>query len=125
MHIGRNIAKLRAVKGYKQEEFAKLLKISQQALSRLENKKEVDEDMLKLVADKLEVPVEAIQAFNSDSFINNFNQKVEQVNNQVETININPFEKIEELYKQIIKDKDKIIAEQKKEIEALRRTSKK
>ncbi len=125
MHLGRNIAKLRAVKGYKQEEFAKLLKISQQALSRLENKKEVDEDILKLVADKLEVPIEAIQAFNSDSFINNFNQKVEQVNNQVETININPFEKIEELYKQIIKDKDKIIAEQKKEIEALRSTSKK
>lgn len=124
MHLGRNIAKLRAVKGYKQEEFAKLLKISQQALSRLENKKEVDEEMLALVADKLGVPIEAIQAFNSDSFINNFNQKVEQVNNQVETININPFEKIEELYKQIIKDKDKIIAEQKKEIEALRKSKK-
>lgn len=124
MHIGRNISKLRAIKGYKQEEFAKLLKISQQAVSRLENKKEIEEDMLKLVAEKLGVPMEAITAFNSDAVINNFNQQGGNVNNVVENITINPIEKIEALYKQIIKDRDKIIAEQKKEIEALRRNPK-
>lgn len=125
MHLGRNIAKLRAIKGYKQEEFAKLLKISQQAVSRLENKKDIEEEMLKLVADKLEVPIEAIQAFSSESVINNFNQQGGSVSNNVENVTINPIEKIEALYKQIIKDKDKIIAEQKKEIEALRRSVKK
>lgn len=125
MHLGRNIAKLRSIKGYKQEEFAKLLKMSQQAVSRLENKKDIEEEMLQLVANKLEVPIEAIRAFNTEAVLHNFNQQGGNVNNVVEHLTINPIEKIELLYKQIIKDKDKIIAEQKKEIEALRRTSKK
>lgn len=124
MHLGRNIAKLRSIKGYKQEEFAKLLKMSQQAVSRLENKKDIEEEMLQLVADKLQVPIEAIKAFSSESVINNFNQQGGSVSNNVENVTINPIEKIEALYKQIIKDKDKIIAEQKKEIEALRKTKK-
>lgn len=123
MHIGRNISKLRAIKGYKQEEFAKLLKISQQAVSRLENKKEIDDDMLRLVAEKLSVPLEAITAFNSDAVINNFNQQGGNVNNLVENININPIEKIEALYKQIIKEKEKVISAQKREIELLKRIS--
>ncbi|MFN8283342.1 MAG: helix-turn-helix domain-containing protein [Chitinophagales bacterium] len=125
MHLGRNIAKLRSIKGYKQEEFAKLLKMSQQAVSRLENKKDIEEEMLQLVADKLQVPIEAIKAFSSESVINNFNQQGGSVSNNVENVTINPIEKIEALYKQIIKDKDKFIAEQKKEIEALKRTSRK
>lgn len=125
MHLGRNIAKLRSIKGYKQEEFAKLLKMSQQAVSRLENKKDIEEEMLQLVADKLQVPIEAIKAFSSESVINNFNQQGGSVSNNVENVTINPIEKIEALYKQIIRDKDKIIAEQKKEIASLRRTQKK
>lgn len=124
MHLGRNIAKLRSIKGYKQEEFAKLLKMSQQAVSRLENKKDIEEEMLQLVADKLGVPTEAIRAFNTEAVLHNFNQQGGNVNNVVEHLTINPIEKIELLYKQIIKDKDKIIAEQKKEIEALRQTKK-
>lgn len=124
MHIGRNISKLRAIKGYKQEEFAKLLKISQQAVSRLENKNEIDDDMLRLVSEKLGVPMEAITAFNSDAVINNFNQQGGNVNNLVENITINPIEKIEALYKQIIKEKDKVITAQKREIELLKQNSK-
>lgn len=41
MHLGRNISKLRELKGIKQEDFAKMLKITQQAVSKLESKKKL------------------------------------------------------------------------------------
>ncbi len=70
MHIGRNVSKLRDLKGLKQDEFAQLLGISQQAVSRLENKlenkKEIDDDMLHKIAEKLDVTLEGIKQFSPD-----------------------------------------------------------
>lgn len=119
MHIGRNISKLRDLKGLKQEEFAKLMNISQQAVSRLENKKEIDEDMLRQIAEKLDMTVEGIKQFSPDATINSINQQGGNV--YVDKLYINPTEKIEDLYQKLLKEKDDMIQMLKDEIKQLRK----
>lgn len=119
MHIGRNISKLRDLKGLKQEEFAKLLNISQQAVSRLENKKDIDDDLLQQIADKLDLTVDVIKQFSPDATINSINQQGGNV--YVERLYINPVEKIEELYQKLLKEKEDTIHFLKEEIKQLRK----
>ncbi|MDB5227434.1 MAG: helix-turn-helix transcriptional regulator [Bacteroidota bacterium] len=123
MHVGRNISKLRDLKGLKQEEFAKLLNMTQQAMSRLENKKEIDEDMLNQIAEKLGMTADGIRQFSSDATINSINQQGGNV--YVERVFVNDIEKIEELYSKIIKEKDEMIQFLKKENEVLKAAKKK
>lgn len=122
MHLGRNVSKLRELKGIKQDEFAKMLKITQQAVSKLESKKEIDDDTLNKIADKLGLKVDAIKEFNSEAAIQTVHQ---HSGNQGSGFNINPVDKIVELYERMLKEKDSVIASQKKEIETLKRNSKK
>lgn len=42
MHLGRNIAKYRDLKGIKQEQLARMIGISQQAISKLETKENIE-----------------------------------------------------------------------------------
>lgn len=119
MHIGRNISKLRDLKGIKQEELAKLLGITQQAVSRLENKKEIDEDMLQQIADKLDLTIDGIKQFTPDATINSINQQGGNV--FVDKLYINPLEKIEELYQKMLNEKDEIILSLRNEIKNLKK----
>lgn len=118
MHIGRNVSKLRDLKGLKQDEFAQMLGISQQAVSRLENKKEIDDDMLRKIADKLDVTLEGIKQFSPDATINSINQQGGNV--FVDKLYMHPIEKVEELYQKLLKEKDETIAYLREEIKRLR-----
>ena len=115
MHIGRKITKLRELKGIKQEDLARLLNVTQQAISKIESKSEIDDEVLKQIADKLGFTVEGIKEFNPDAMIQSINQHCGNVN-VAETLHINPIEKIVELYDKIIRDKDAEIAELKKQL---------
>ena len=119
MHLGRNISKLRELKGIKQEDFAKMLKITQQEVRKLENKKEIDDATIDKIAEKLGYTPESIKEFNPDATVQSINQQGGNV------ININPLDKIIEFYERLLKEKDTIISSYKKEIETLKRTSKK
>ncbi|MFM2284335.1 MAG: hypothetical protein RL222_1839 [Bacteroidota bacterium] len=119
MHIGRNISKLRDLKGLKQEEFAKLLGISQQAVSRLESKKEIDDELLQQIADKLDLTIDGIKQFSPDAMINSINQQGGNV--FVEKLYINPLEEIKELYQKLLQEKDETIRFLKEEIIQLRK----
>ena len=44
-HLGRNISRIREMKGMKQETLAELLGISQQKMSVIENTEELDDDL--------------------------------------------------------------------------------
>lgn len=120
MHVGRKITKLRELKGIKQEDLAKLMKISQQAVSKLENKSEIDDETLKKIAESLGYTLEGIKEFNPDALIQSINQHCGNVN-VAETLHINPLDKIIELYDKMLKEKDEIIATQKMEIESLKK----
>lgn len=123
MHLGRNVSKLRELKGIKQEDFAKMLKITQQAVSKLESKKEIDDATLNKIADKLGLKADAIKEFNPDAVVQNIQQHTGNLGNVI-GYNINPVDKIVELYEKLLKEKDSIIKSQKKEIETLKRNAK-
>lgn len=69
-HIGRNISRIREMRGMKQETLAELLGVSQQKVSLLENAEELEDTKLEPVAKALEIPLKALKNFSEDAFFN-------------------------------------------------------
>ena len=67
LHLGRNIARIRELKGMKQEALAVELGVSQQAVSVLEQKETMDKEKLEEVARALGVTPDAIKAFSEEA----------------------------------------------------------
>jgi transcriptional regulator with XRE-family HTH domain len=72
-HIGRNISRLRELRGMKQEALAIAIGVSQQTVSNIENSETVDHEKLQLIANELGVSVEAIKNFSEEGMITYFN----------------------------------------------------
>ena len=72
-HIGRNISRIREMKGMKQETLAEILGISQQKMSVIENTEEVDDAKLNEIAKALDVPANAIKEYSDERMINYVN----------------------------------------------------
>lgn len=114
-HIGRNISKIREIKGIKQETLAEILGISQQKVSQYENSEEIEDAKLEPIAKALGVTTEAIKSFNEDSIINFFNNFYDNsFANSQGTFNanqctFNPLDKVVELYERLVQaEKDKV-----------------
>ena len=110
MHIGRKISRIRELRGMKQETLAQELGISQQAVSKLEQSEQVEDERLEFVAKALGVSVEAIKNFNEEAAIYNIQNNYEGSNANASNINtnnihctINTIEKIVELYDALLK----------------------
>ncbi|KAA5538321.1 helix-turn-helix domain-containing protein [Paenimyroides baculatum] len=69
-HLGRNISRIREMKGMKQETLAELLGISQQKMSVIENTEELDDAKLNEIAKALDVPANAIKEYSDERMIN-------------------------------------------------------
>jgi transcriptional regulator with XRE-family HTH domain len=69
-HFGNNIKRLREILGIKQDALAVEFEISQQAVSDLEKKSFIADEILDRVAKVLKVPVEVIKNFNNESAVN-------------------------------------------------------
>ena len=124
IHHGRNIKRFREMMGIKQESLAYELgpEWSQKKISLLEQKEEVEEELLSQVAEILKVPAEAIKNFNEEkainiisSTINNHDQSAFVQYNPV--YHVNPLEKIIQLheekislYERMLKEKDEMMA---------------
>ena len=122
LHLGKNIARIRELKGMKQEALAVELGVSQQAVSVLEQKETMDKEKLEEVARALGVSPEAIKAFSeeaamtiinsnafSDSSSNNFSGSSFNGNGYNYQPTFNPLDKvvelsskIEDLYKELL-----------------------
>src|SRR5688500_3388344 len=104
MHLGRKISRIRELRGMKQETLAQELGISQQAVSKLEQSEQVEDDKLEVVAKALGVSAEAIKNFNEEAVIynisNNFQDQSVNTNYQC---TFNPIEKVIELYERMLK----------------------
>ncbi len=72
-HIGRNISRIRELRGMKQEALAIAIGVSQQTISNIEGSETVDDDKLQLIAKELGITPEAIKSFSEESVINYFN----------------------------------------------------
>ncbi|WP_430615330.1 helix-turn-helix domain-containing protein [Flavobacterium sp. JP2137] len=116
-HIGRNICRLREIRGMKQETLAEILGMSQQKLSLIENTEELEDQKITEIAKALEVNVETIKSYSDEkvlSIINNtFNSNDNATINGGGATNyspsFNPIDKVAELYERLLKaEQDKV-----------------
>ena len=106
-HHGQNIKRLREILGVKQEKIALELSITQQAMSKLEAKALIEDEVLEKIAKILHIPVDSIKNYNEDATLNIISNTFNQVsflgNCQTNQPVINPIDKIVELYERLLK----------------------
>lgn len=122
IHQGRNIKRFREMLGIKQEGLALELgdDWNQRKVSLLEQKEEIEADLLKQVADVLKVPVEAIMNFDEEAAINivsntfqDFKDNASGINYNCD-LNFNPVDKVVELFERLLeseKEKTRLMKE--------------
>jgi len=122
LHIGRKISKIRELRGMKQETLAAELGISQQAISKIEQSAEVEDEALERIAKVLGLPAEAIKKFNEEAVINII---ASTVNNHDQSASVffnptfNPIEKIIELYDEKVALLERLLESEREKIHLL------
>ena len=133
LHIGRKVARLRELRGIKQETLAEQLGISQQAVSKLEQSENIEDTTLARIAKALDITTEAIKNFSDESVIyyvqNNYEgatnnpynaqctfNPLDEYRNEVKE-NKRLSEENKKLYESLLKEKDEKIALLKKMLE--------
>jgi transcriptional regulator with XRE-family HTH domain len=107
-HIGRNISRIRELRGMKQEALAVAMGVSQQTVSSMENSETIEEEKLKEIAKVLGVTPQAIANFSEDAVFNFFNNFYDNsFANSQGTFNanqctFNPLDKVVELYERLV-----------------------
>ncbi|RBN51392.1 helix-turn-helix domain-containing protein [Flavobacterium psychrolimnae] len=113
-HIGRNISRIRELRGMKQEALAIAIGVSQQSVSNIEGSETIDEEKLQAIAEVLGVSAEAIKNYSDETVLNNIQNNYEgSVINSGPTVNqnctFNPLDKVVELYERLVQaEKDKV-----------------
>ncbi len=112
LHIGRKISRVREIRGIKQETLAEELGISQQALSKIEQSENLEDETLERVAKKLGVSPEAIKSYNDEAVVNYFNNFHDSSNGFNYSCTFNPLDKVVELYERLLqaeKEKNELL----------------
>ena len=115
-HIGRNISRIRELKGMKQEALATAIGVSQQSVSNIEGSEIIEEEKLIEVAKALGVTTDAIKNFSEEAMINYFNtfNDTDFSNSQGafghnHQCTFNPLDKVVELYERLVQaEKEKV-----------------
>lgn len=125
IHHGRNIKRFREMMGIKQEALAHELgeDWSQKKISLLEQKEEVEEELLRQVAEILKVPAEAIKSFDSESVNNFFNTFQDQSTGAFNNFNctFNPIDKWVEALEENKKLYERLLESEKEKVELLKK----
>ena len=99
MHTGTKVKRIREFRGLKQEALAVKLGISHQAVSKIEQSEEIEDDKLASIAEALGVTVDTIKNFDENAVLgvsNFFNPHFEGNSTAVHN-SFNPLEKLMEL----------------------------
>ncbi|MEN2401524.1 helix-turn-helix transcriptional regulator [Flavobacterium sp. MC2016-06] len=113
-HIGRNISRIRELRGMKQGALADAIGTSQQTISGIETSETVDFEKLVQIAKALGVTVEAIENFTEESVFNFFNNFYDNSANNGQgssgpIFTFNPIDKVIELYERLVQaEKEKV-----------------
>jgi transcriptional regulator with XRE-family HTH domain len=124
-HIGRNISRIRELKGMKQEALATAIGVSQQSVSNIEASETIEEEKLTEVAKALGVSVEAIKNFSEEGVINYFNNIYDNdfshSNGAIHSNNcsFNPLDKMMEVVDENRKLYERLLQAEKDKIEYL------
>ncbi|WP_289021641.1 helix-turn-helix transcriptional regulator [uncultured Salegentibacter sp.] len=121
-HIGRKIARIRELRGMKQETLAEELGISQQSVSSLEKSETLEDEKLESVAKILGVTKEAIENFSDENVINYFNNFYDNSSPQGNSFNqgmyatFNPLDKLVEAYEENKKLYERLVQAEKDKV---------
>lgn len=121
--LGVKVRKIRELRNLSQNYVADKLSLSQSCYSDLENgKRSISDEKLKQIAKVFEVEPELIKQFNDHVIFNSCQQS-----GYINTNNINPLDRVIELYVKLIQSKDErikdlkdVIMEKNKKIELLK-----
>ena len=128
VHHGHNIRRFRIEKNMNQEVLSQLVHLSQSAVSKYEQMRVIDDEMLHRFSRALGVPFEYLKSLEEDAqtvvfennTVNNSEQSAGGANismgivksdtedsiNDSRVNNFNPIDKITELYERLLKEKD-------------------
>jgi len=109
IHQGRNIKRFRKMLGIKQDALALDLGLSQQAVSALEQKEALDEQLRQQIAALLKVPAEAIKNFDEEKAINIISNNSFENCDQPASVWMEALDENKRLYEARLKDKDETI----------------
>ncbi|OJV81776.1 MAG: transcriptional regulator [Bacteroidia bacterium 44-10] len=115
-HTGPNVENIRILLGIDQEVLATSLGISKQEVSVIEKQEEVEEGLLLRIAEVLGVSSETIRDFDAEKAVYNINSYKDATISEGATATvyaalqqINPIEKIAELYERLLQsEREKI-----------------
>lgn len=124
-HLGLNIKHIREMLCIKQAGLALKMGVSQQTISNIENKAEIDKETLEKIAEALEVPVMLIENFNLDEIIyniqNNYDNTIASYEGDAQTNKtINSLDVIKFTIQQHLKLHEKVVKEKNDEIRTLK-----
>lgn len=111
VHHGRNIKRLREMLGVKQELIANELNMTQQAISKLEQKEQIEDEILERVSKVLNIPLDAIKNLSDEATTNYINTFYDNQGNGffANNVTFNPIDKIVDLYERLLAaEKDKV-----------------
>lgn len=117
-HIGRKIARIRELRGMKQETLAEELGISQQSVSHLEQSEKVEDEKLQKVAKVLGVTKEGIENFSEEAILNIIGNTYNVDNSSAVNYGctINPLEKLIEAYDENKKLYERLVQAEKDKV---------
>ncbi|AOW08560.1 helix-turn-helix domain-containing protein [Flavobacterium gilvum] len=123
-HIGRNISRIRELRGMKQEALANAIGVSQQSVSNIEGSETIEEEKLIEVAKALGVSADAIKNFTEENVINYFNNFYDNSASNGQgafgpIFNFNPLEKLVEAYDENKKLYERLLQAEKEKISYL------
>ena len=116
-HVGRNLQRIRVYLGMKQEALASDLGVSQQEISKIEKQDEIEDGLLTKIAEVLGISTDVIKDFDVEKAICNINNYKDATIAPgatatvyaAHTQQINPLEKVVELYERLLKSEQEKI----------------
>lgn len=119
-HIGKNISRIREIKGMKQITLAELLGVSQQQVSIIENSESVEDSKLESIAKILEVPIEVIKEYSDDKVMNIItNNTFQDDSSAIKNLynpTFNPLDKLVEAYEENKKLYERLLEAEREKI---------
>lgn len=123
LHIGRKIARIRELKGIKQESLAIDLGVTQQTVSNIEKSEKIEDEVLEKIAKALGVPAKAIENFSDEAVINII---ASTVNNHDQSASVffsptfNPIDKWLDVIEENKKLYERLLASEREKVELLK-----
>lgn len=115
LHTGRKIERIRRLRGMTQTELGEALGITKQAVSKMEQTEQIDDDRLKHIAEALGVTEDGLKNFHEERVIYNTNNFYENcgvtstaISGNTENFNNFPIEKTIEMFEKLLeKEREK------------------